>query len=200
MHIGMLGSGEIAAAVADFIEIKRLRNVVLDPVFKSSSGKGLIDEDGVSVIRRRLFSLAKVITPNVDEAAVLTGLAVTNLNEMRIAAKKLHRMGAKAVVITGGHLEDPIDLLSILGKRGPQQKIFSGRKLRSSSTHGTGCAFATAIACQLALGQNLERAVPLAKAYVTEAIARAYPVGKGIGPINHLHSFRKTKVKNLKTR
>jgi hydroxymethylpyrimidine kinase/phosphomethylpyrimidine kinase len=100
----------------------------------------------------------------------------------REAAAALHALGAKAVVITGGHLDPPNDLLSAEGRT----HEFPGEKLASSSTHGTGCAFATSLACNLALGRTLREAVFSAKAYVTEAIRRAYPVGKGVGPVNHL--------------
>lgn len=187
VHIGMLGDGAVAGVVADFLGKRRLLNVVLDPIIKSSSGADLLDRQGMEILKTRLLPLADVITPNVDEAAALGGLTVGNLEQMHAAAEKLHAIGAKAVVITGGHLEKATDLLSISdGKK----EVFSAEIISSKSTHGTGCAFATALACQSALGKNLEEAVPLAKAYVREAIANAYPVGKGNGPLNHLYKFK----------
>ena len=127
------------------------------------------------------------MTPNVDEASSLTALPVTNVEEMRAAAAKLHRVGAAAVVITGGHLDKATDLLSFTAKRGVEQEIFKSDRQRSTSTHGTGCAFATAVTCHLAQGRGLPEAVLLAKAYVSAAIVHAQPLGRGIGPVHHLY-------------
>ncbi|MGH9579178.1 MAG: bifunctional hydroxymethylpyrimidine kinase/phosphomethylpyrimidine kinase, partial [Terriglobales bacterium] len=100
---------------------------------------------------------------------------------------RLHRMGARNVVITGGHLASPVDVLSTCTTSGIQQTEFSGRRIHSTSTHGTGCAFSSAVACNLAMGRSLPKAVALAKEYVTEAIRNAYPVGEGVGPVNHFY-------------
>jgi hydroxymethylpyrimidine/phosphomethylpyrimidine kinase len=187
VHIGMLGSGRVARVVADFLEKAKLPNIVLDPIIKSSSGADLIDASGARLLVARLLPLATVVTPNVDEAAALTGLAVTNLDQMRLAATKLHDMGAASVVITGGHLEKAIDLLSFASSRGVQREVFKSDRQESNSTHGTGCAFASAISCHLARGRGLPEAVLLAKAYVAAAIANAHPLGQGIGPVHHLY-------------
>jgi hydroxymethylpyrimidine/phosphomethylpyrimidine kinase len=187
VHIGMLGSGKVARAVADFVEKAKLSNIVLDPIMKSSSGSDLIDRSGARVMIERLLPLATVVTPNVDEAATLTGLKVTGLDQMRVAATRLHAMGAASVVVTGGHLEKAIDLLSFVSSRGVQQEVFKSDRQRSNSTHGTGCAFATAMSCHLARGRGLPEAVLLAKAYVAAAIAHAHPLGEGIGPVHHLY-------------
>jgi hydroxymethylpyrimidine/phosphomethylpyrimidine kinase len=187
VHIGMLGSGEVAGAVADFLKTAKLPNIVLDPIIKSSSGTDLIGAAGLRLLIDHLLPLATVITPNVDEAAALTGLAVTNLEQMRAAATRLHQMGSASVVITGGHLDKAIDLLSFKGPRGQEQEVFKSNRLRSNSTHGTGCAFATAMACHLARGRGLPEAVLLAKAYVAAAIANGHPLGRGVGPVHHLY-------------
>lgn len=190
VHIGMLGSGKVVRAVCSFLEgLKKPeeRNIVLDPIIKSSSGFELIDAPGLRLLVERLLPLATVTTPNVDEAAALTGLAVTNLEQMRGAATRLHQMGAAAVVITGGHLEKAIDLLSFTSRQGAQQEVFKSSRQQSNSTHGTGCAFATAMACHLARGRGLPEAVLLSKAYVAAAIANAHPLGRGIGPVHHLY-------------
>lgn len=198
VHIGMLGTGKVVRAVADFLSSKpstrgassrrtRLPNIVLDPVLKASSGAELLDSAGTRQLTERLVPLANVITPNVFEAARLTGLNVNEPEEMRIAAAKLHEMGAEAVVITGGDLEKAIDLLSFPGKDGMVQEIFKADRQRSNSTHGTGCAFATAIACHLAQDRGLAEATLLAKTYVAAAITNGQPVGKGIGPVHHLY-------------
>ena len=187
VHIGMLGSGRVVRAVADFLADRKPPNVVLDPILKSSSGADLLDPPGARLLVQRLLPLSTVVTPNVDEASALTGLAVGNLDQMRAAAHKLHELGSAAVVITGGHLEKAIDLLSFTSKRGVEQEVFKSARLRSNSTHGTGCAFATSVACHLASGRGLPEAVLLAKAYVAATISNAHPLGHGTGPVHHLY-------------
>jgi hydroxymethylpyrimidine/phosphomethylpyrimidine kinase len=203
VHIGMLGSGKVVKAVADFLSCQpasqggnrsanqpgraRLPNIVLDPILKSSSGAELLDAAGTRLLVERLIPLADVVTPNIDEAAVITGIQVKDLDEMKTACCKLHEMGAAAVVITGGHLEKAIDLLSFKTRRGVEQEIFKAERQRSKSTHGTGCAFATAMACHLALDRGLAEACLLAKTYVTAAISYGQPLGRGTGPVHHLY-------------
>ncbi len=192
VRIGMLGSGKVAKAVADLLarpgrEGERLPNVVLDPILRSSSGTDLLDTAGTKVLMERLISLCDIVTPNVDEAGALTGMKVDDLEAMRTSASKLHEMGALAVVITGGHLEKAMDLLSFKTERGVEQEVFKADRQRSNSTHGTGCAFATAMACHLALGRGIAEATLLAKTYVSAAIANGQPLGKGTGPVNHLY-------------
>jgi hydroxymethylpyrimidine/phosphomethylpyrimidine kinase len=187
VRVGMLGSGAVADAVADFLHDLSSSKVVLDPVIVSSSGAKLVDDAGISVVLRRLLPMAAVITPNIHEASALTGIEVVSADQMQDAASKLHELGAKAVVVTGGHLDKAIDLLSFQDRTGIQRETFKSEKLRSNSTHGTGCAFASAIACHLAHGRGLPEAVLLAKAYIVAAIANGVPVGKGIGPVNHLY-------------
>ncbi|MGC1538061.1 MAG: bifunctional hydroxymethylpyrimidine kinase/phosphomethylpyrimidine kinase [Candidatus Sulfotelmatobacter sp.] len=191
VHIGMLGAGKVVKAVAEFLGRRsgkaRLPNVVLDPILKSSSGADLLDPAGTRLLIEKLIPLADVITPNVEEEAVLTGLRVTDLDEMRAAAAKLHQMGSAAVVITGGHLEKATDLLSFTTKSGIEEEVFKAERQRSNSTHGTGCAFATAMSCHLALDRGLAEAALLAKTYVTAAIAAGHPLGRGTGPVHHLY-------------
>jgi hydroxymethylpyrimidine/phosphomethylpyrimidine kinase len=193
VHIGMLGDGTVASAVADYLDQSRVENVVLDPILRSSSGADLLDRRGTAVVRERLLGRASVVTPNVDEAAALTGREVGNLDQMREAAQRLHELGAKAVVVTGGHLDKAIDLLSFPGSRTIEQEVFKAPRQRSNSTHGTGCAFATAMACHLALDRGLPEAVLLAKAYVTAAISNAHPLGRGVGPVHHLYRMQQQK-------
>ena len=191
VHIGMLGTAKIVKTVAEFLAKRsgkaKLPNVVMDPILKSSSGADLLDSAGTRLLTEKLVPLADVITPNVDEAAALTGLKVTELDEMRAAANRLHEMGSPAVVVTGGHLEKAIDLLSFKTKTGIEQEVFKAERQRSNSTHGTGCAFATAIACHLALDRGLAEATLLAKTYVTAAITAGHPLGRGTGPVHHLY-------------
>jgi len=192
VHIGMLGNAQVVAVVADFLGQAfpgkaRLPHVVLDPILKSSSGADLLDAAGTRLLIERLLPLAELVTPNLDEASVLTGVAVTNLDQMREAAARLHSLGAANVAVTGGHLEKATDLLSFATARGTQQEVFKADRQRSNFTHGTGCAFATAVACHLAYGRGLPEAVLLSKAYVSAAIANAHPLGSGVGPLHHLY-------------
>lgn len=199
VHVGMLGSGKVAKAVADFLgsasgrsgngssKKSRLRNIVLDPVLKSSSGADLLDSAGTRVLIERLIPMCDIVTPNVDEATAITGIKIKELDEMKAAAAKFHELGAPAVVITGGHLDKAMDLLSFTTKHGVEQEVFKAERQRSNSTHGTGCAFATAMACHLALDRGLAEATLLAKTYVTAAISNGHPLGKGTGPVNHLY-------------
>nr|MBA3915457.1 bifunctional hydroxymethylpyrimidine kinase/phosphomethylpyrimidine kinase [Terriglobales bacterium] len=160
-------------------------------VLRSSSGAELLESAGLKLLLAELLPLCDVVTPNIDEAAILTGLPVTNRDTMRVAAERLHRLGARNVVITGGHLSPAEDLLSIRTHAGFEQQTYSSEQLSSPSTHGTGCAFATAVACGLATGSSLRDAVQAAKGYVFAAIRNAYPVGKGRGPIHHLYRLPK---------
>ena len=191
VHIGLLGSAKVAKAVAEFLGRRtgktKLPNVVLDPVLESSSGTELLDSAGTKILIEKLIPLADVVTPNIDEAASLTGLEVTDLDQMRAAVAKLHAMGSSAIVITGGHLDKAIDLLSFRTKNGIEQAVFKAERQRSNSTHGTGCAFATALACHLALDRGIDEAALLAKTYVTAAIAAGHPLGRGPNPVHHLY-------------
>ena len=200
VHVGMLGSGKVAKAVADFLEATaprlekrsaggkaRLPNIVLDPILKSSSGADLLDAPGTRILMERLIPIADVVTPNIDEASTITGIKVKELDEMKAAAVRLIEMGAAAVVVTGGHLEKAIDLLSFQTKHGIEQEVFKAERQRSNSTHGTGCAFATAMTCHLALGRGIAEATLLAKTYVAAAISYGQPLGKGTGPVHHLY-------------
>ncbi len=187
VRLGMLGSGEVAAAVADFLESSHLPNIVLDPVIRSSSGAALLDEAGLEVTRSRLIPLCDVMTPNIHEAAILLGGEILSdgaswsVEAARQLAAGLHGLGAKAVVITGGHLDPPNDYVSFQGG----EQVIPGERIESQSTHGTGCAYATALACRLVRGEELSQAARAAKEFVTRAIRTAYPVGKGIGSVNH---------------
>jgi len=188
VKIGMLGSAEVVSAVSDFLTSSKLANVVLDPILRSSSGARLLDPKGEKLMLERLLPLATVITPNLDEAAALAGTPVSNLEEMKAAALRLHQRGALNVVVTGGHLDKAIDLLSFTHPNGGiETQVFKAERQRSRSTHGTGCAFASAVACHLAHGRQLPEAVLLAKAYVAAAITHAQPLGQGTGPVDHLY-------------
>jgi hydroxymethylpyrimidine/phosphomethylpyrimidine kinase len=189
VRIGMLGSGEIAEVVADFLEQNSPPWVVLDPILRSSSGADLLDRHGLNVLRERLLPNASVLTPNLDEVAALTGLMVNRAEDMKAAAFGLHQLGARAVVVKGGHLpgNEALDLLSVSTSGSSYEREFRGNKFATRATHGTGCAFATALACHLALGRELPEAVAAAKQFVINAMGCAYEVGSGPGPMHHLY-------------
>ena len=186
VKIGMLANRANAAVVADFLDARKFVHVVLDPVSRPTAGSAeLLDAAGLKFVRDELLRRASVITPNIPEAEFLTGLEVKDLQGMKAAGKKLIEMGAHAVIVTGGHLDKPIDVLC----EGNDVDVFGGEHVKSLNTHGSGCTFSSAIAAQLASGLQLRQAVILAKAYVTKAIEKSYQIGKGAGPLNQLFRF-----------
>jgi hydroxymethylpyrimidine/phosphomethylpyrimidine kinase len=191
VKIGMLGSSGVAREVASFLRARTQDRIVLDPVLSSSSGAPLIDPDGVRVIRQELLPRVGWITPNLDELAILTDGPVTR-EEVVSAALRLKQIAARGgneelnVVVTGGHLNRPDDFL--LTAEG-EQTWLQGEKIETSATHGTGCAFSSALLSALISGHEGVDAVAAAKVYVTEALRAAYPVGKGKGPMNHFFKF-----------
>jgi hydroxymethylpyrimidine kinase/phosphomethylpyrimidine kinase len=186
VKIGMLANRANASVVAEFLDARKFAHVVLDPVMRSTAGDAeLLDAAGIKFVRDELMKRVSVITPNIAEASLLTGIEVKDLQSMKDAAQKLAHMGARAAVVTGGHLERPLDVLC----EGNMVEAFGGDHVKTPHTHGTGCTFSSAIAAQLATGLQLAQAVILAKAYVTKAIEKAYQVGKGAGPVNQLFRF-----------
>jgi len=183
IKVGMLANQTNAEVVSEILESNPALPSVLDPVFRSSSGRDLADAACQEFLREQLIKRASVITPNLFEASALTGLRVENQEAMKAAARKLVEMGARAVVVTGGHLDKATDVFF----DGSALEVFMGDRVKPDNTHGTGCTFASAIAANLALGRQLRDAVVLAKAYVTEAIRKAYAIGPGRVPLNHLY-------------
>jgi hydroxymethylpyrimidine/phosphomethylpyrimidine kinase len=184
---GMLATAAIVSAVAAAIERLRLPLVVVDPVMIAKSGDRLLDRDAETAYRERLLPLATVVTPNLPEAESLLGRPVRTLAEMREAARALRAMGPRAVVVKGGHLEgDAVDVFW----DGERMEALSAPRIATKNTHGTGCTYSAAIAARLALGDPLLDAVRGAKAYLTEAIRRSYSVGRGHGPVDHLHPLK----------
>jgi len=189
VKIGMLGSGKVAGEIARFLKANLLQNVVLDTVLRSSSGAELLDKAGFQILREELLTIVDLITPNLQEASALTGLAVRDEAEMERACQELMKLGANNVVVKGGHLAQPVDLLATRSSDGkPIFQRFQNEKVKTRNTHGTGCAYSTAIACNLAIGRSLngeDGAVLHARNYVASALREAYDVGRGTGPINH---------------
>ena len=183
---GMLSSSPIIQVVADKVREHSLPNLVVDPVMVAKGGDPLLQEEAVDALRTLLVPLALVVTPNLPEASVLVGYEVSTLEQARQAARDIVAMGSGSVVVKGGHLEgDAVDVFY----DGSDFREFSAPRVETTSTHGTGCTFASAIAAGLAGGMPVEEAVGQAKAYVTEAIRRSFPMGGGHGPLNHFHAF-----------
>ena len=198
VRVGMLGTRQIAEVVTDFFREYKPKNRVLDPVLWSSSGAKLLSDDGISYIQNQLLPVVDAVTPNVEEASALGGEvwlgARASWEKMRPLVRSLAGMllkrGCRAVVITGGNLEEANDLLAIQEGDAIAEYVFRGERIETRATHGTGCAFAMALTCLLATGRELPAAVGEAKEYVRRAMLAAYPVGKGTGPMNHLFRLK----------
>jgi len=178
---GMLVNREIIEAVSKKIKQYKVKKVVVDPVMVSKSGTLLLRRDAQDALIQKLIPLAWVITPNLMEASALTGLRVNSLEGMKGAARLIHRLGAKHVVVKGGHLKGtPVDLLYD-GKKFTELK---GQRVASKNSHGTGCTFASAMATLLARGERVDEALRKAKTFTTMAIQSGLSLGKGAGPVN----------------
>lgn len=188
VKIGMLHAPEIVEVVAWAIDHYELPHVVLDPVMVATSGDRLIAQETVQVLVRELFPRAVVVTPNLDEAALLVGHAIPDAQALEPAAGELLALGARAALLKGGHLAGE-ELVDVLGQAGapPRFEQFRGQRIHSINTHGTGCTLSSAIACGLALGLDLREAVVQAREYVRGAMAAGAIVrtGGGHGPLNH---------------
>jgi hydroxymethylpyrimidine/phosphomethylpyrimidine kinase len=183
LKTGMLSSSAIIDAVVDGIRRHELRHLVVDPVMVAKSGDRLLREDAVAVLRDRLIPLAEVVTPNIPEAEVLARRSIRTIEDRVSAGKAILGLGARAVVIKGGHLEeDPVSDL-LIDINGVQE--FKAARIATTSTHGTGCTFSAAIAAGLASGQDLATAVGQARDYLSDALVGATGLGHGRGPLNH---------------
>jgi hydroxymethylpyrimidine/phosphomethylpyrimidine kinase len=178
---GMLASPVLVGVVSDALA-EVAAPVVVDPVAVSKHGDSLLSAGTLEAVRDRLLPLATVVTPNLFEAGLLTGMTITDETQMLAAARAINAMGPQWVLVKGGHLAgQPLDLLF----DGSQVIRFGGRRILTKHTHGTGCTLASAIASRLALGDDVPSAVRAAKQYVTGAIAGGFPLGAGIGPVDH---------------
>ena len=183
---GMLADATIVEVVAAKLRQYGLTEVVVDPVLEAKGGVTLLSADGLAVLREQLLPQALVVTPNVAEASTLVGRSLDGWDDLRQAAREIAEMGARNVVITGGHLEGPPTDLFFDGR---QFHEFAAPRVDTDNTHGTGCTFASAIAAALAKGSSPQQAVATAKAYVTKALQMSYPVGRGQGPVHHFFRY-----------
>ena len=182
---GMLATAAIVEAVAATIKALDLPNLVVDPVMVAKGGDRLLREDAVNAIRVHLLHLAEVVTPNVPEAEVLSGITIATVADMREAGRRILQLGPRVVVVKGGHLEATgSEVIDVVCGRHENFEI-TGPRIDTVHTHGTGCTFASATAAQLALGEPVEAAVRWARAYLEGAIRNAPGLGGGHGPLNH---------------
>jgi hydroxymethylpyrimidine/phosphomethylpyrimidine kinase len=185
---GMLANASIIETVAGRLEAHGVANLVVDPVMVAKGGHRLLEESAVDAVRARLLPLALIATPNIPEAEVLTGHAIASWSDMRDAATRIIAMGARSVVVKGGHFDDA-DAATDIWTDGERFREYTSIRVKSKSTHGTGCTFAAGIAAGIAKGLAVQDAIALAKSYVTLAIQHAFPVGHGHGPVHHFYRY-----------
>jgi hydroxymethylpyrimidine/phosphomethylpyrimidine kinase len=182
VKIGLLGSSRILNLVVSLCREYALPNIVVDPVLRSTTGYDFFDSGLVRNYIEKLFPVADVITPNIDEATLFSAIEVKDLPSMKEAAIKLHRSGAKNVVITGGHLpESAIDLLY----DGSRHQVFEAKKVTNTNARGLGCTFASIVAVHVARKESIPSAITAAKEFIAKAMVHPFRIGKGRGPLNH---------------
>jgi hydroxymethylpyrimidine/phosphomethylpyrimidine kinase len=181
VKIGMLGTKECVEVVSRLLAAKHQKNIVLDPVLRASTGKELLKAEGIELLKRKLLPLARIVTPNLIEASILSGLEVRDLPSMKEAARRIIELGAKSVLIKGGHLPESATDLFYDGRDFSQLKA----KRIKGEFHGTGCTLSSAIAAGLAQGWSVKKAVIEAKQYLTKAMHPGLDLGKGQRLLNH---------------
>ncbi|MFQ5825091.1 MAG: bifunctional hydroxymethylpyrimidine kinase/phosphomethylpyrimidine kinase [bacterium] len=179
---GMLSNAEIIHALAQKIRELQIPHLVVDPVMRAKGGDPLLKDDAQQAIIDEIVPLAEVITPNLPEAEVLSGIQIYTKDDMKEAAKIIHYKGSQNVLVKGGHRkEDAVDILF----DGKEFTEFFAEKIPTKNTHGTGCTYSAAISANLALGKNVKKAISISKIFITEAIRNSLNLGHGIGPLNH---------------
>lgn len=186
VKIGMVSQIETIKIIAEKLKQYQPKHIVVDPVMISKSGYGLLSPNAKEALIQKLIPLATVITPNLPEAEVITGRRITTIAEMKEAALQIHALGAKSVLVKGGHLEDDATDISFNGR---EFRSFSGVRINTTNTHGTGCTLSSAITANLAKDLDLNNAISEAKAYITLAIKHSFSIGKGVGPVHHFYSL-----------
>ncbi len=188
VKIGMVSDKALIKTIAEKLKKYKAENVVLDPVMVATSGSKLLKDDAIDVLVSELMPIARLITPNLDEAAVLVGRKIKTVDEMRIAAEELGKKYNCGVLVKGGHLDEmATDVLFDKGKFCE----FTSERISTRNTHGTGCTLSSAIACNIAKGCSLAESVKNAKVYLTGALKYGLDLGKGTGPVNHCYLIGK---------
>ena len=185
--IGMLHNVSIIKCVCNILKRYKLKNVVLDPVMIAKGGTQLINSNSINYLKKMLLPLCNVVTPNIPEAEVLTGYSILNKEDMIRAAKEIVNMGAKNVLLKGGHLKNKMIFDILVSKK--EIKVFPKRKIKTKNTHGTGCTLSSAFATFLSQKKKMYQSCKFSLKYVDQAISTAPGYGKGFGPLNHLVSF-----------
>jgi len=188
VKIGMLHNTKVIKCVYKILKKYKIKNVVLDPVMVSKGGSRLVNSNSIKYLKKLILPLCSVVTPNIPEAEVLTGCSISTKADMVKAAKKIISMGAKNVLLKGGHLKNKM-IFDILVCR-KETKIFSKRKIKTKHTHGTGCTLSSALATCLSQKKSIYKSCKISLRYVDQAILTAPGYGKGFGPLNHLVSFK----------
>ena len=184
VKIGMVSSSELIRVIADRLRYYEAGNVVVDPVMVATAGSSLIRQDAVRMLIRELLPISTLVTPNIPEAQVLSGLTIRDKEDMITAAKQIGDRYRCAVLLKGGHsVNDANDLLYTKG----ELIWFEGKRIDNPNTHGTGCTLSSAIAANLALGFDLAESIRRAKEYLSGALSAMLDLGKGSGPLNHMH-------------
>lgn len=187
VKIGMVSSAGLIEVIAERLSAYQAENIVVDPVMVATSGSSLIETDAVATMKEKLLPLATLVTPNIPEAEILSGLTVRNEEDMLAAAKAISESRGCAVLVKGGHnINDANDLLYSQG----QARWFYGKRIHNPNTHGTGCTLSSAIASNLAKGFSLEESVRRAKEYISGALQAMLDLGKGRGPMNHAFALQ----------
>ena len=187
IKIGMLHSTKVIISVIKSLDFIKVKKVILDPVMVAKGGAKLIDNKAVKLLKHKLMKKVSLITPNIPEAEILTGIKIKTKEDMIFAASKMIELGAKNVFIKGGHLKSNIVKDIFVNKK--EIKIIKNRKITTSNTHGTGCTLSSAIATFFSCGKSLKKSCELATKYVNNSIRSNLNYGKGHGPINHLSSI-----------
>jgi hydroxymethylpyrimidine/phosphomethylpyrimidine kinase len=187
VKIGMLHNTKIIKCVYKILKKYKLKNVVLDPVMIAKGGARLVNNNSIEYLKKLLIPLCSLVTPNIPEAEILTGCSISNKEDMIKAAKKILNMGAKNVLLKGGHLKKKMIFDILVSKK--RIKVFSKKKIKTKNTHGTGCTLSSALATHLSQKKNIYKACKISLRYVHKAILTAPNYGKGFGPLNHLVSF-----------
>ena len=187
VKIGMLHNTSVIKCVHRILKKYKIKNIVLDPVMVAKGGAKLINNSSIKHLKKLLLPLCYLVTPNIPEAKVLTGYSISNKKEMIIAAKKIINMGAKNVLLKGGHLKNKMIFDILVSKQ--RIEIFPKRKIKTRHTHGTGCTLSSALATCLSQKKHIYKSCKISLKYVDQAILSAPGYGKGFGPLNHLVSF-----------
>ena len=182
---GMLATPDIISIVSKKLALQNIEHLVVDPVMIAKGGHALLEEDAISTLKSQLCPQAFLITPNIYEAQILSDMTINSIADARTAAKIIHQLGCRHVLIKGGHLQEQpgTDLLY----DGRFFRMYKGEYIQTQNTHGTGCTLASAIAAHLAKGKPIADAIEAAKAYTTEAIRHSFTLGKGHGPTDHFY-------------